>query len=407
MTLDAGWDRLLERARASLERTGGSLSGSVGLTSPSDEERRLIIGITGRYRPEGVGRLKVGLAELDEALRRQHGRGLPETLASVGGPLRDRPAERLREAALRDAAFSSASASALAGSAWYEEWLSSLRDDGTVTRLVRRGDAPLLSQAAGVLELLATRDPADPVPLPVLAERVTGDTKALLAGGALAGLVLRGLACGSGLPSVPRDRQGQRELWESWGAIADDLASQVLVLNLPFSGSSTVSGWLNEAAAAGLPFRLTLQQAGLLDGAPAVSDVFVCENPAVLRVAASVLGVGSAALVCTEGVPSAACHLLLGRAVAAGSRLRWRADFDWAGLRIVGAGITRHGAMPWRMMAADYRSALAEGESTPLAGPVAPSPWSPELAALMAERDRAVMEERLISALLEDLRPGD
>jgi hypothetical protein len=32
----------------------------------------------------------------------------------------------------------------------------------------------------------------------------------------------------------------------------------------------------------------------------------VCENPAVLRVAGAELGAGGTALVCTEGVPSAA-----------------------------------------------------------------------------------------------------
>jgi hypothetical protein len=55
------------------------------------------------------------------------------------------------------------------------------------------------------------------------------------------------------------------------------------------------------------------------------------------------------------------------------------------------------------MTAADYRHALAAGESTPLAGPPAASPWDPELANLMTGHGRAVMEERLIAALLTDL----
>jgi len=36
-----------------------------------------------------------------------------------------------------------------------------------------------------------------------------------------------------------------------------------------------------------------------------------------------------AALDCTEGVPSAPCHGLLGDAVRARARLHWRTDFGW------------------------------------------------------------------------------
>ncbi len=51
-------------------------------------------------------------------------------------------------------------------------------------------------------------------------------------------------------------------------------------------------------------------------------------------------------------------------------------------------------------MAAGARST---GESTPLTGSRAASPWEPELAVLLAEHGRAVMEERLIAMLLSDL----
>jgi uncharacterized protein (TIGR02679 family) len=94
---------------------------------------------------------------------------------------------------------------------------------------------------------------------------------------------------------------------------------------------------------------------------------------------------------------------LLGDAVRAGARLHWRADFDWVGLRITADAVARHGARPWRMTAADYTAALSKGESTPLAGPPAASPWDPELARAMAESGSTVMEERLLPALLSDL----
>ena len=397
------WSRVLAKARKSMESSGGALERSIGLNAPTDGERRLVIGITGQYRPETTHRLTVTLADLDAALRRLHGWGLRDALEALGGPLRDRLADRDREARRIRTADATAAGSALAAKAWYQEWLSALRSDGSITRLVRRDDEVLLEQAVRILEFLDARDRGHPVPLPVLAERFTGDTKALLAGGPLAALVLRALATRSGLDFVPRDRAGQRALWEASGAIADDLASQVLVLNLRCVDEDIVSGWLNGAAGSGIPFRLTLQQAVQVS-APAADDIYVCENPAVLRVAADELGAGSAALVCTEGVPSAACHAVLGKAAGRGARLHWRADFDWTGLRIVGAAVTRHSARPWRMAAPDYRDALAAGESTSLTGPEADSPWDPRLASLMASRGRAVMEERLITTLITDLR---
>jgi uncharacterized protein (TIGR02679 family) len=399
----AGWTRLLAAARRKLERSGGLLEGAVGLTGPSDAERRVVIGITGSYRPETVKRLTVSLGELDAALSDAYGLGLLKALATLDGPLRDRPAERSAEAGAREDVLAAARSAGSVAEPWFTPWLDAVAADGTLTRLIRRGDAHLMGWATAVLDRL----PVQALPLPVLAEWVTGDTKALVPGTPLATMVLRALALRSGVARVPGDRAGQRELWESAGVIVDDLASQVLVLNVRARGKDVVSGWLNDAADFGIPFRLTLQQLSLIEAAdpivPSDREIFVCENPAVLRAAAAELGSESAPLVCTEGVPSAACHKLLAAAVDAGARLRWRADFDWAGLRIAGAAMTRHGAAPWRMAVADYAAGLDEGESVPLIGSPATSPWDPLLAERMSAEGRAVMEERLITALLGDL----
>ncbi|MEV6652694.1 TIGR02679 family protein [Streptomyces sp. NPDC051219] len=412
-----GWTRLLAAARRRLERTGGVLDGDIGLARPSEAERRTVIGITGRYRPETAQRLAVPLRDLDGYLHDRYGTGLLTTLGRLHGPLRDRPAERADEDARREQALKSAHSSRLAGEGWFAAWLERIAADGTLTRLVRRGDAPLLDAAVRVLERLPgdrNRFPGDQerprahptglLPLPVLAEWATGDTKALVPGTPLEQLVLRALAQRGGDSSaVPRERAGRRALWESAGAIADDLASQVLVLNIGAEGDTVVCDWLRDAADFGIPFRLTLHQLATDPVVPAARTIFVCENPAVLRAAAGELEDTGAALVCTEGVPSAACHKLLGDAVGAGARLHWRADFDWAGLRITADAVARHGARPWRMTAADYTAALSKGESTPLAGPPAASPWDPELARAMEESGSTVMEERLLPALLSDL----
>jgi uncharacterized protein (TIGR02679 family) len=146
---------------------------------------------------------------------------------------------------------------------------------------------------------------------------------------------------------------------------------------------------------------VTLQQLTALPVRPRVDRIFVCENPAVLRAAAARLGPHSAPLLCSEGVPSTACWRLL--EAADGPDVLWRNDFDWTGLRITGAAVHRVQARPWRMRAADYTAALATGDSEPLRGTPAPSPWDPGLAAALAAADRSVMEERLIPALLADL----
>ncbi|MEZ0090870.1 TIGR02679 family protein [Streptacidiphilus sp. EB129] len=397
------WKRLFAAARRRLERDGWSLDGTIGLTAPDQAERRAVIGVTGRYRPETAKRITVGLADLDTALRTAYGEGLVAVLAHLGGALRDRPAERRTESAQRDQLRAALRGSRHADEPWYAAWAESIDTDGTLTRLLRRGDGHLLGWAVAVLDRLPAKEL---LPLPALAEHAIGDTKALIPGSPTAALALRALALRAGT-DPPRDRAGQRLLWERFGAVADDLASQVLVLNIRAREDHVVADWLNDAADFGIPFRLTLQQLTLNPFTPCAKDLYVCENPAVLRAAAAELAQGSAPLVCTEGVPSAACRRLLDAAVRAGARLHVRADFDWAGLRIAGSLLDSPRSTHWRMSAADYRDALAQVTGAPLVGTPAASPWDPDLAEQLAVRNSAVMEERLLPLLLSDLTgPG-
>lgn len=385
LSADPGWRRLLAAARRSLERTGGRLDGSVSLTAPSDAERLVVIGITGVHRPPDVGRLTVRLADIDAHLRAVYGSDLAEALGSV----RDRPAERRTEAAARDAAFALGAAGRHAGDVWYAEWLDGLRRDGTLTRAVRAG-LPF-GDVVAVLDAL----PARAEPMPAFAERVLGDTKAL-ADGFVRGLVLRALAAWHRV-DIPANAEEERTLWDLAGVVPDDLASQVLVLGVPATGG-ILGGWLTAAAAATVPFRVTLHQLRLCPLVLDCDELFVCENPAVLRAA---VGRRSRPLVCTEGVPSTAVHALL-RAVRDGTPIRWRNDFDWTGVRLTAAALARYpSAVPWRMSAVDYAAAMNRG--MPLAGTPAPTPWDPELAAAMSTAGRAVMEERLLDRLLDDL----
>jgi len=348
----------------------------------------------------------VGLGVLDRAMIERFSLTLAEALAALDGPVRDRPAERLAEQAARESALSAATARAgpHARQEWFGQWLEQLAADGTVTKLVRRGDADLLGQAGAVLAQLPVRE----MSLPVLAERTTGNTKAL-SQTALATLVLRALALRDGLPA-PATSAERRLQWESAGVILDDLASQVLVLGVRPVEDNLLGRWLRQAADAGLPFRVTLQQLAENPVSAAGSEVFVCENPAVLRAAAARWGADCRPLVCSEGQPSAACARLLSRVAGA---VRWRGDFDWTGLRTTAAAVAKYGAAPWRMWTSDYLAALRGVgdvelgiETEPLKGPPAPSPWDPALAVEMAARGRAVMEERLLALLLGDLGSG-
>lgn len=387
---DPGWIRLLAAARRSLERTGGSLDGTVSLAAPTDAERLVVIGVTGTHRSTASSRLSVRLADLETHLREAYGTGLAEVIATTA-PLRNRPAEAKREAVARDAVMSVARGGRHAGAGWYEEWLDGLRSDGTLTRIVRSG--LFFEDVIRVLDAL----PAADEPMPVFADRVLNDTKALT-DGMLRGLVLRALATWQGTPA-PASTQQERALWESVGVVPDDLASQVLVLNVPASGG-LVGSWLTEARRAGVPMRITLHQLRLAPLTLDCDEVFVCENPAVLRAAAT-LGADARPLVCTEGVPSAAVHALLHGAPEA--VIRWRNDFDWTGVRLTAAALGRYpNAVPWRMASEDYRPAAGSGPV--LVGVPTDTPWDPPLCDAMRDAGRAVMEERLLDKLLTDLR---
>ena len=394
--------RLLAAARRSLERTGGELAGAVSLSHPDDAERRAIIGLTGQYRDTRTTRIGVRLADLDRAVREATGRGLRELLTERGGPLRDRPAERSALTGARDAARRAAQASPLHDSCgWYRDWLAELARDGSLTKLVNQGEQTRLGQAVRVLEYLGGPAGA-PVLLPVLAAGVTGDTKALNPGTVLSTLVLRALAvrAGTDRPGTAGER---RDLWEANGVVVDDLASRVLVLNLPAVGRG-LGDWLTGAARLGVPFYVTLHQLMTLPVAIRGELVRVCENPAVLRRAAGELGAGSAPLLCTEGRPSAAFHQLADAVVSGGGELHYHGDFDWPGLAIAASVMDRHGARPWRMGAADYVAGVRDGaDHVPLAGPPQLAPWDPELAQVMAGTGRALFEETVADELIRDL----
>ena len=393
--------RLLDAARRSLERTGGSLSATVTVKQPDDAERKAIIGITGQYRPEGAIQIAVRLADLDAAVRETTGGGLKDLLERIGPPVKDRPADRRRLADGREATVRSLHKSLLNDRYWFRAWLTEIVADGTLTKLVNAADAGRVGQAARVLEAIEQR--AEPVQLAELAAATTGDTKALNHGTTLATLVLRALAIRAGA-SRPGTTEQRRELWDSCGVIVDDLASRVLVLNLAARGDG-LGEWLTDAGTRGVPFYITLQQLIAMPVAPlTATTVRVCENPAVLRRAAADLGPRSSPLICTEGQPSTAFHRLAAAITNASGALRYHGDFDWPGIAIANSIINRHNASAWRMSATDYQEAIREdADHVKLSGLPQPTRWDPALADAMSATGRAVYEESVADLLIADL----
>jgi uncharacterized protein (TIGR02679 family) len=390
---------LVDRIRAKLER-GERLDGTVTLVGATTAQRRAVARLLGRNPGRGTS-LSVPLPEVaTELFRAAAAPNLRAAVEELGGPVRDLAAERAADLRRFGDTLGTLRSSNLAGLSWYREWMDAIRRDGTATKLLRQGHADLLQQAAAVLEQLpADTEPPIPV-LSSLAAAVTGDEHALTEG-PLAGLVLRALAIREGV-QAPVGRDAVDALWSGAGMVADELASQVLVLNVR-AGGQPVGRWLTEAADEGQPFRLTLGQLLKYPVLPFDIDLYVCANSAVLRAAADQLGPRSPALVCTEGEPSVACNRLLRAAVSSGSAVRWHADFSWTGLRSTAAAVRHVGARPWRMDSGDFQSALSAGGSEPLKGRPEPSPWDPRLTEQMQRSGRMIAEDRLVPALISDL----
>lgn len=392
------FERLWTRARQRLEREPDAvMTARVRFKDLTEPERKAIGGLIGRRLPGPSASIPLGT--IDQILREGPAAiGLVEFLATVGGPLRDRPAESQAERAAMNAHVEALRATRFAAEAWFQGWLDELVDRGRLLKLVREGENDVVRRAATVFDAL----PAKEVPIALFASAVLGSAKALDRT-PLDRFVLHGLARRAGVEAHSgADRR--RWLWERVGVIPDDLASQVLVLNLrPLSGEP-LAGWLRTAADVGLPVRVTLHQLArctLVFGEGPV--VHICENPAVLRAAAEQLGPRCRPLICTEGRPGMAFWRMTSALGAAGTRFAVRADFDGPGLSIVDEILRRTAASPWRFDATTYAAAAERTDRALSARPLGDTPWDPELGRAMAERRRFVEEEELITSLLADL----
>lgn len=376
------------RARLRGRYGRGRASGVVTLAKLTLEERDALAGLLGR-RPSEAGSLRFDLAELDERLRNAGlASSLRHALELLDGPVIDLAAARAETIHQWETVCSTAGNPRLAA------FLADGRGLGLLKRLARQVPAAtrLVEQVQAVLAQL----PAAALARSHLAAQVLGDAHALDPGSPVATIVLAVLRHGRMGDDDAEEGETVRELWAAAGVLVNELARPALFLNLP--GSLGISGE---------PGYLSLR--ALMRAAPtwdvSARDVYVCENPNLVAIAADALGAHCAPLLCTDGMPAAAQRTLLLQLAAAGARLRYHGDFDWPGIAIANVVNGLSGAAPWRFGVADYRAALEEyPESTrPLAGNAVEARWDSALMAAMYTHGRAIDEEALAAGLLVDL----
>jgi uncharacterized protein (TIGR02679 family) len=349
-------------------------------------ERTALESLLGR-RARSAGSMALSMPEIDTALSRAGlADSLRHALESLDGPIRELSAERAENATQWEQVFATPLdgrlASLLAGAA----------GRGLVKRLAHgephQGES-LLAGAHRVLELL----PADGIALAHLAAKVLGDSHALDSGQPLATVVIAALRRSIDEPI--------RETWARSGVVMGELGAPVLTFNLAAAPGSVIGRMLCEAQEGGHPLHLNLRMLAETSSRWSVprGDVFVCENPSVVAVAADRLGRKCAPLMCTSGMPAAAQQALLGQLSATGARLLYHGDFDWPGIAIGNHVMRSFRAHPWRFRSEDYRPEIGFA----LSGPPVAAEWDPSLAPKMSQAGLGLHEEAVIEDLLADL----
>lgn len=385
--------RLRARLRSRFERGGGT--GAVTLAGLEAIERNALCGLLGR-RPGSAASMRFDIEELDAVLRRAGlSDSLRQALEILDGPVADRAAVR--------AEINRRWRMVVEGivDLRLKSLVATSRGLGMLKRLTAGNSARamrLCEQAGLVLERL----PAGTVTRSQLAASLLGNAHALDPGRPVATLVLAALRMHQRDGETEAEQEdSNRSVWATAGVLVNELARPVLFLNLP-----TATG---VQGSEGEPTYLSLR--ALLRAAPswrvAGREVFVCENPDVVAIAADALGERAAPLVCTDGMPAAAQRTLITQLRDAGAVLRYHGDFDWPGIVIGNVVMSQFGATPWRFGTDDYVEAvqciISGAGLLPDEGREAD--WDRDLAAAMAEHRIAVHEEAVVANLIADLAP--
>jgi uncharacterized protein (TIGR02679 family) len=345
--------------------------------------------------------VSVDLHVIDTALRDAGlANSLRDALEELDGPLVHLPTAR---------AEAQARWQEVVNSCTHPRLVEQLRESATLGLLKRLsgGSADDAFELCRSVEAVLQRLPAPGITRAQLAAEVLGDAHALDGGRAVATLVLT--ACkrlssdldSSALEDRELRTERSREVWANVGVLVNELASPALFLNLPTLDTASYGQILGEPAYASLRLLMRSPPSWDVRG----RDVFVCENPNLLAIAAAALGERCAPLVCTNGMPAAAQRTLLQQLTRMGAKLRYHGDFDWAGITIGNYVIREYGASAWRFGRGEYETAgtLSRSPGHPLKGAEVMASWDFDLAPCMRARGIAVAEEAVAEGLLGDL----
>jgi uncharacterized protein (TIGR02679 family) len=382
----------------------------IRVTGLSAEEHAALASLLGRPQRFAMS-MVIDVGGVDAALRRSGvADSLRHALEMLDGPIVHLAEDRLRRQTSWSAVVEGC------GHAGLRDLLRGTEGAGLLKRLARQ-DAAAAAELCRRADAVLRRLPAAGVTRSQLAATTLGDPHALDSGRATATLVLSVLRRSAPLAhdqsdesairlgsDADRDGPGEvgraRDIWAAAGVLVNELARPALFLNLPGRNGSLY--WPpGEPAYASLRSLLRAPP----DWEVADREVYVCENPNLLAIAADALGAGCAPLVCTDGMPAAAQRCLLSQLARAGARLRYHGDFDWPGLGIGNHLMREHGAAPWRFGADDYLAAVrtAPSPAHPLAGRPVEASWDEALTPAMRDHDATIAEEAVAAVLLQDL----
>jgi uncharacterized protein (TIGR02679 family) len=362
----------------------------LGKLSPA--EHAALASLMGRS-PRFTQSMQIDVEAIDTALRRAGiAASLRDAMAQLEGPIVHLPSMR---------ADLHARWSALSGGCRHSSLSGLLRTSSGLGKLKRlaRQDLQVAEELCGQADRVLQRLPSTGIPRAQLAADILGDAHALDTGRAVATLILSAWRHPSTSSDSPIAIRG-RDIWASAGVLVNELARPALFLNLP-----VVSGEHEQPV--GQPGYLSLRT--LLRSPPcwevAGLEIYICENPNLVAIAADQLGSNCAPMMCTDGMPSAAQRALLTQLKKGGARLMYHGDFDWPGLQIANEVMDAYDASPWRFCAADYCKAVNSLASVThrLVGAPVRAVWDLSLSDVMQAHEVAFAEEALAASLMPDL----
>ena len=384
--------------------------GQIRIDKLAAEEHSALALLAGRPQRRAAS-MQIDVRLVDEDLRRSGvALSLRDALERLDGPIDHLATKRRRLRDLWDGVIDACRDADLT------DLLRSPAGIGLVKRLARR-DPQAAAELCRRTEAVLRHLPAKGVSRSQLAADVLGDAHGLDAGQPVASLVLAvrrrvvsfadadgesfaGPIHGGSKPLAGATERA-RDTWARAGVLVNELARPALFLNLPARGGTGCG--LRRGEPAYLSLRSLLRSPPEWDVSG--REVFVCENPNLIAIAADRWGAGCAPMVCTDGMPAAAQRCLLSQLAEAGAELRYHGDFDWPGLRIANHVMREHAAQPWRFGASDYIAAVqtAPGTGQALKGTAVEASWDGALTSAMQHHLVAIDEEAVAAALLQDL----